>query len=206
MRIITLSREFGSGGREVAKRMADELNIAYYDREIITAIAERTSMDAGYVKHILDNKVTSTIPIHFSQTFSFTSSVNGTAMQVLSAQNTLIKELAQKGDCIIVGRSADAILSDMKPLKIFVYADMDYRKERCRRRAESGEQLSDRQLERKIKEVDRARAERYMLASGEKWGDKGQYDLCVNTTGLEIKHVVPALAQFAKLWFEQRDD
>ena len=70
MRIITVSREFGSGGREVGKRLADELGYYYYDREIVTAIARKTQMDEGYVASALDSGMFQEVPIHFGRTFA----------------------------------------------------------------------------------------------------------------------------------------
>lgn len=129
MKIITISREFGSGGRELGKRLADMLNVAYYDTEVITEIAKQTNLDENYVSTISEKGVPS-FNFHFGHTFGAT--INQTAMDVVVAQHKVVKELAKKGDCIIVGRCADKILQDLKPLRIFVYADMQSKIKRCR--------------------------------------------------------------------------
>ena len=107
MRIVTVSREFGSGGREVGKRLAAELGMKYYDREIITAIANEAEMDAGYVEHVLENSLHYSYPITFSHTLSLNCFLNSTAPQLLGIQHKIIRGLAEKDeDFVIVGRSA----------------------------------------------------------------------------------------------------
>lgn len=205
MRIVTVSREFGSGGREVGKRLADELGFTYYDREIITAIADEANMDAGYVEHVLDNSLHYSYPLTFSHTLSMNYFINNSAPQLLGIQHKIIRSLAEKGDCVIVGRVADAILEAYKPFRIFVYADMDAKLARCRQRATADEQLSDRELERKIRQIDKNRADNHDLISPVRWGDREGYDLCINTTNVEIKTVVPMIAGYANAFFEAKE-
>lgn len=205
MRIVAVSREFGSGGREVGKRLADELGFTYYDREIITAIADEANMDAGYVEHVLDNSLHYSYPLTFSHTLSMNYFINNSAPQLLGIQHKIIRSLAEKGDCVIVGRVADAILEAYKPFRIFVYADMDAKLARCRQRATADEQLSDRELERKIRQIDKNRADNHDLISPVRWGDREGYDLCINTTNVEIKTVVPMIAGYANAFFEAKE-
>ncbi|MBR7092857.1 MAG: cytidylate kinase-like family protein [Clostridia bacterium] len=201
MNIITISREFGSGGREVAKRLSDELHIAYYDREIITAIAKETELDEGYVAHTLESGLRNNYPLTFSHTFTIGPLLNIHAPHLLAAQNKLLRELAEKEDCIIVGRGADAVLQEFHPFRIFVYADMPAKILRCRHRAPENEHLTDKQMERRIREIDRVRAQNHALVSDLPWGDKHSYDLCLNTTTLDIKAAAPLLAAYVKQWF-----
>ena len=142
MRIITISREFGSGGRELGKRLAEQLGFNYFDREIITEIAKKTAYDEHYVSLILEKGISS-YPIHIGQTFLGVSGINHTPIEVLVAQQKIIKELAEKGDCVIIGRSADAILKQYNPLNIFVYADMEYKLKRCKDKGEVDINLQD---------------------------------------------------------------
>ena len=102
--------------------------------------------------------------------------------------------MAEKSDCVIVGRCADYILRDMKPFKLFVSADINARLERCRRNAEAGEHLSDKALKHQILKVDKGRAKYYHNYTGQKWGERENYDLCINTTNLDIKQTVDAIA------------
>lgn len=204
MSIITISREFGSGGRELGKRLADELGFAYYDREIVTAIAQKTQMDEGYVANALEGGLFRGVPIHFGRTFSYTTSLMTNTTNLFVEQHKIIRELAAKGNCIIVGRAADAILEEYNPLNLFVYADMPSKVARCRDRAPEGENLTERELIRHIKKIDAERARYYEMFSDTRWGSKEGYHLCVNTTGRQIKKLVPALAQYARCWLAEQ--
>lgn len=204
MRIITISREFGSGGRELGKRLADALGIAYFDREIITEIAEKTSLDADYIERTLDAGISAgAFPLTFSRTFSLPHSANVTAA-LLAQQHKIVRSLAVRGDCVIVGRSADALLEEYHPIRLFVYADMPSKIARCRGRANAGEDaLTDRDYEKKCRQVDRARAANHDFISALKWGDMHGYDLCINTSGMTIKDIVPPIAAYIRTRFEE---
>lgn len=204
MKIVTVSREFGSGGREVGKRLADKLGFAYYDREIISAIAEKSSFDEEYVERAVEGGMRFNYPITISHTFSYIPSISMAAPTLISQQQEVIKELASKGDCIIVGRGADVLLEDQNPFRIFVYADMASKIARCRSRAKEGEDMSDRALERSIKKIDRDRAANHGMLAEYPWGDRRGYDLCVNTSGVKLSATVPLIAEYIKTWFEQR--
>lgn len=200
MKIITVSREFGSGGREVGKRLADSLGFAYYDKEIISVIAEQVKLDENYILNKLERHFTVSYPYTYRK--SFTNSfyhLNQTAA-LLAEQHKVIRSLAEKGDCVIVGRGADMVLQDRKPFNLFVYADMAAKMERCRSRAHEEEKLSEHELERKIRQIDRSRAASYELVSQYPWGDKRAYHLCVNTTGIDITQIIPYLAEYIKYW------
>lgn len=205
MRIITISREFGSGGREIGKRLADALDIAYYDREIIAEIAKKSALDPSYVEKTLERGIIQ-YPITFAHTLIYMSSIVGTAPDLLVKQHQVVREIAEKGeDCVIVGRGADAILEEYAPLNFFVHAQMHAKMERCRKRAAEQENMTDRELERKIKQLDKARASNHDMVSTYPWGDRRGYQLCINTTGLEIKAIIPALVSYAEAWFTKRD-
>lgn len=135
-RIITIGREFGSGGREIGKRLSDELGIAYYDNEIISQIADRTKLAEGYVQHVMENGPSTLYPITIGR--SFYMGVDPIMEQnnaIYREQSRLIQEFAEKSDCVIVGRSADYILREKHPFRLFVYAEMEHKMERCKKRA-----------------------------------------------------------------------
>ena len=203
MSIITISREFGSGGREVGKRLADAMGYAYYDREIVAAIAQRKQLDEGYVASALEGGLFRSVPIHFGRTFSYTTPLMTSTTGLFVEQHKLIRELAEQGNCVIVGRAADAILAEHRPFNIFVYADMEAKVRRCMERAEEDEKLTQREMMRHIKRVDADRARYHEMFSDTRWGAKESYHLCVNTTGKSIKSLIPAVAQYAKCWLEQ---
>ena len=196
-KIITIGREFGSGGREIGKRLSENLGIAYYDKEIMSEIAERTQLAEHYVHQIIEQGPQLTFPITTGRTLHH--QYNGMDYlfkqhnAIYTAQATVLRELAEKSPCIIVGRCADYILRDMHPLRLFVYAEMPAKIERCRQKAELHEDLSDKALEKKIKRIDKDRAKYYQYYTGHRWGKHENYDLCINTTSLEVDHVVELL-------------
>ena len=195
-KIITIGREFGSGGRELGRRLSEELGIAYFDQEIITEIAKRTSLSEQYVQAISEKRPSYSYPIHIQH--SFYPGVNPVfehSLAVYKEQSQIIKEAAEKSDCIIVGRCADYVLKDYKPLRLFVYADMDSKMKRCREKAPEGEHLSDKELKQQIKGIDKRRAKYYEFYTEHTWGDKLNYDLCINTTQTVIKEIVPVIAK-----------
>ena len=195
-RIITIGREFGSGGRELGRRLADALQFAYYDREIVTELARRTSLSEEYVQRIVEHRPTAAFPIHVGR--SFYPMVNPMWEQgqaVYQEQHRLIKEMAAASSCVIVGRCADYILRDMRPFRIFVYADMASKMRRCRENGEDAKAMSDKELTQHINDINRGRAKYYEFYSGQEWGGRLNYDLCVNTTQLDLAEVVAAIAK-----------
>lgn len=196
-KIITIGREFGSGGRELGKRLAEELNIAYYDWEIVQEIAKRTELSEEYVNSIIEKQPIIAYPIHTSISFTpaYYNVHVGHNAQIFQEQKNLLIELAEKGDCVIVGRCADYILRAYNPFKIFVYADMKSKLNRCRKNEQEHEHLSDKKLIKHIKKVDKQRSRYYAFYTGNTWGDKLNYDLMLNTTGVKIEDVVPHLAK-----------
>ena len=195
-KIITLGREFGSGGRELGRRAARELGFDYYDKEILSEIAKHTSLSEEYVQQVVENQPRQLYPITVGHSFLYvdTQPVQQ-ASAVFHAQQEIIREMAERSDCVIVGRCADFILRERKPFRIFVYADMESRIARCRERAPEGENLTDKEYRQQIQRVDKARARYYEFYTDRKWGDKLNYELCVNTTDQDIPAIVPYLAK-----------
>ena len=195
-RIITIGREFGSGGQELGRRLAEELQVDYYDRELLTEIAKHTSLAEEYIRNVVERQPHSLLPITIGRSFAYVDDYAfKQAQTVYQAQSKIIRELAEKSDCVIIGRCADYILQDKKPLRLFVYADMDSRVRRCMERRSDGENLTEKDMRKQIQTVDKNRARYYEFYTGLKWGDKRNYDLCVNTTGTVIKEIVPAIAK-----------
>jgi cytidylate kinase len=196
-KIITIGREFGSCGRELGKRLAKELNIAYYDWEIVSEIAKRTELSEEYVQSVIEKHPMVAYPIHTGISFSplYYNVHIGNNSAIYQEQKKLLIELAEKGDCVIVGRCADYILRDYKPFRIFVYADMKSKVERCRKNEDEHEHLTDKKLIKHIKNVDKQRARYYSFYTGNVWGDKLNYDLMLNTTGVNIEDVAPHIAK-----------
>lgn len=200
MKIITISREFGSGGRELGKRIADHLHFAYYDKEIIMAIAKDSNLNEAYVEEIIEKGFSPSFPLTFGRTFSYSAFLQQNTTDLLVAQQKIIKALAAKGNCVVMGQSADIILQEHNPFNLFVYADLSARMKRCRKRAPVGECLTDKELIKKMKQIDSARAKSRELLTGLKWGQKESYHLCVNTTGLSLKTLASHVADYANYW------
>ncbi len=199
-RTITIGREFGSGGRELGRRLAEALGIEYYDKEIIDAVAKHTSLSEDYVHKIIDRKPHALFPITVGQSMSYMENYYFQQVQsVYQAQTEIIKDLAAKAPSVMVGRGADAILKDENPFRIFVYADFDYRVKRCMERKEAPVS-SEKEAKRMVNEIDKNRAKYYEFYSNQRWGDKLYYDLCINTTDVVIKDIVPPLAEMLKAY------
>lgn len=152
MNIITVGREFGSGGREIGKRLAEELGFAYYDHEIISEIAARTSLSEDYVQSIVEHRPYFSYPIHTARTLYVQSDpVLDQNIDIYSKQHSLIKELAEKSDCVIVGRCADYILRDQHPIRLFVYADDATKIKRCQEK--EAQMVKRRLIRQRFREV-----------------------------------------------------
>lgn len=196
--IITVSRQFGSGGREVGKRLADALGLTYYDKELVTEISNHTDLNESYVSSVLESGGFRNYAFTFGRTMPFVSTTPAPVTDVLVAQQKIIKAIGEKGNCVIVGRSADVILKDFKPFRLFIYADNDSKIARCRARAPEGEHYTDKQMIRRFKEIDSGRRKLHDLLGIHPWGDKAGYDLMINTTNVNIKAIIPALAEYIK--------
>lgn len=195
-KIITVGREFGSGGRELGRRLSETLGIAYYDQEIISEIVKRTSLSKEYVQTIEEHRPVISFPIHIGRSFyPVIDPVFEQNMAVYQEQAKVIEEMAAKSDCVIVGRCADYVLREQNPFRLFVYADMESKMKRCRAKGPEDEKLTDRELKQKIQGIDKKRAKYYEFNTGNKWGDKLNFDLCINTTQTQIKEIVPAIAK-----------
>lgn len=202
MRIITISREFGSGGRELGKRLADLLGFDYYDSEIIAAVAKSSGLDVRYVEDRLTNHGWQTYPITLRGTLGSAGYVQSSSVTLLLKQKEVIEGIAGLGkDCVVVGRNADVILRDYRPFNVFVCAETDAKVKRCMERRAEGETLTEKELVRKMRQIDKMRAQTRAILSGSEWGRRDAYHLTVNTTDWDIRELAPAVAGFAERWF-----
>lgn len=195
-RIITVGRQFGSGGRELGRRLAEELNIEYYDKEILEAIAKHTALSEEYIRQVVESKPHSLYPIRIGRSIPTVDDYHTKQIRtVYSAQNEIINSLADRSDCVIVGRCADYILRDRDPYRIFVYADIGSRIKRCMERSDETERFSEKEWQKKILKVDKNRKQYYEFYTGRNWGDISNYDLCINTSNRIIKDMIPSIAK-----------
>lgn len=202
MRIVTISREFGSGGRELGKHLAGLLDYDYYDREIITAIARQSGLNEGYVEMALEKRDWQAMPLTFGRSFAGINGMQQMQTNLLVAQKRVIEEIANIGkDCVIVGRNADMLLADKEPFRIFVCAGMNARIQRCMERASEGEDISRKGAEQNIRRIDKARAKTREILGGGKWGEADAYHLTVNTEGWDMEELASAVAGFVLRWY-----
>lgn len=178
--IITVSREFGSGGRSIAKETAARLGYEYYDNELVKLIAKESGLAEDY---ILENGeyACSTNSFLFNWAINAETSRAGAlpiSDQLYMAQRKVILSLAEKGNCVILGRCADFILKDRDDcLNVFIRAPQDYKADRIVRLY--GE--TDEHPEKRLKDKDDRRRAYYKHYTGENWGDPRSYHICLNS-------------------------
>ena len=182
-RVITISREFGSGGRTIGKRVAEELGIPCYDNELLTKIAQDSGFNRDYIQETGEYA-----PGGFlSNTFSHRGSSPNNADYLWQIQYKIISELAEKGPCVVVGRCADYILKDKADcLKIFIHADVAFRAKRIVEVYGEREQSP----EQRIRDKDKRRAAYHRFYTDMKWGHAQNYDLTLNSGTLGIDRCV----------------
>ena len=178
--IITISREFGSGGRTIGKAVARKLGIPCYDAELITEMAKQSGFAEDYVREAGEYAPGGLL------NSMFTSRAGGPTNEDIlwQIQCNMVAQLAKKGPCVIVGRCGDYILRDRQDVrKVFIHADMDFRAKRIvevyGQREESPEQ--------RLKEKDKRRSTYYRFYTGRKWGQLDTYDLMLNSGVLGIE-------------------
>ena len=206
MRIITISRQFGSGGRELGERLAKGLGWDYYDKEIIEMLAQKHDLDEGFVRDVLSRHGWHHIQLSYRHSFSQLMVNPAFHTNVLLEQSRIIREIAEAGnDCVIVGRDADVLLQEYHPFRVLVCADMDARLARCMKyeeRKAPEERLSEKAVLKNIKRIDKNRMRTREILTGRSRSDHSTFDLTVNASGRDAKKLSAALAEFALHWFE----
>lgn len=179
-RIITISREFGSGGRSIGKALAQKLGWKYYDKELVQEVALESGFDENYIEEHSEFA-----PAASSLAYAFTQPGVPGVMRGMSAtdflwciQREVILKLAEKESCVIVGRNADFILRDRKDvLNVFIHADPAYRAKRIVRLYGESEKSPEQRLHAK----DKKRAVNYKHYTGQDWGDSHNYHLALDS-------------------------
>jgi len=191
--VITISREYGSGGRFIAKKLAEKLGIPYYDNEIITMAAR----ESGYSEAIFE-KAEQLSTHSFLYSLSMFGSVDGVyglplSDKVYIAQSEIIKKCAEKGPCVIVGRCSDYVLKDFdNVINFFVYSDEKSKVERAVKYYGIDADKASSELKKK----DKKRANYYNYYSSQNWGYFGNYHLSINSDAVGIDAAVDILASF----------
>ena len=178
-KIITISREFGSGGRSIGKAVAEKLGFDYYDSELSQRVAEETGFSAEYIADAGEYAPGKSM---LSYAFSSGTPHTGTSMNATdylwAAQCRIIKELAEKGNCVIVGRCADYILRDRDDcLHVFIHADKAYKAKRIVELYG----VTDKSPEKRLADKDTKRKVNYKYFTGREWGNIENYHICLNS-------------------------
>lgn len=187
-RVVTISREFGSGGRTIGKRVAEKLKIPCYDNELLIKIARDSGFNNEYIREVGEYA-----PGGFlSNTFSHHGFSPNNADYLWKIQYKIISELAEKSSCVIVGRCADYILKEKADcLRVFIHADMAFRAKRIVNVYGEREQSP----EQRIRDKDRRRAAYHRFYTDMKWGHAQNYDLTLNSGTLGIDRCVDIIKE-----------
>ena len=179
--IVTIDREVGSGGHEVARRLADRLGLKLYDEEIITKAAEKTGYLEDYIKDNEEKAPEFSLTGIFSTVDSFQTSPFA---RVQEEEFNIIREIASEGNCVIVGRAADYILSSERHVSIFLFAPIEDRVKRklaLARMDPEADVPGEAAMEKEIRAIDKQRRRYYEFYTDNKWGGREAYDLLINT-------------------------
>lgn len=202
--VITIGRQFGSGGREFARHIADAFGIDYYDKELLLEAARHAGVDPGFFERsdekfpsftgggISFNMGISTMPWYSPSSISDES--------IYRDMSDVIKEIAGRGACVIVGRSADYVLRDhdVPTVSIFVHASMEDCVKRILRR---GDKLREQDARALAEKTNKLRANYYNFYTDRRWGMASSYDLCLNSSLLSMDGMVDVLAKYMERRF-----
>lgn len=199
-KVITISRQYGSGGREIGSKLAQKLGIPFYDNELIT----RAAKESGFAEAVFENaekKATNSLLYSIAMGMSSYGSQDmgfsnlSLDDRIYIAQSNVIRKVAEEGPCVIIGRCADYVLKDMdNVVHLFIHANMPFRIER----AVNIDGVDRTRAEEIIIKNDKRRANYYNYHSGEKWGVATNYHLSIDSSYLGIDHAVNSICTFVK--------
>lgn len=192
--IITVSRQYGSGGRYVAKMLAEKFGIPFYDKELISLAAK----ESGFAESLFENaEKNTTYSLLYSLSMFGVASGGAYGLplsdKVFLIQSDIIKQVAEKGPCVIVGRCADYVLREKQNVvNLFLYSDMDS----CIKRATTYYNLDPNKADDAIQKTNKKRAAYYNYYTGERWGETKNYHLSINTDSIGIENCVDVAARY----------
>lgn len=193
--IITIGREFGSGGHEIGRRLSEAINLDFYDTEFVKLAVEKTGYSEMYIKSN-DEKAPDFTGSTFMSGFDYYHPSPYDKIQ--EEEYNIVKSLGEKGNCIIVGRSADYILRDERIIRIFIYAPFEDRVKR--KMALVSSEMRDRitvaQMEKTVRQMDKQRRKYYEYYTDNKWGARDSYDLLINSSSAGIDGSVKIIRTF----------
>lgn len=199
--IINVGRQIGSGGRVIAKMLAEEFNCKFYDKELLDLAAKESGFSKKFFeqndeqKGFLRSRFHLQIPLLGENNFYKSSFSDDSLYQF---QSNAIRKAAEEGNCVFVGRTADYVLRDKKNIvNIFITASMDYRIQQVSKR----HNCSRAEARKIIKKGESERASYYNYYTGKKWGDSTSYDLCINSNHIGLESTEKLIADFIRQWF-----
>lgn len=196
--IIIIGRQFGSGGRLIAKKLADRFGCKFYDNELLNRAARESGFSEKVFEQNDENKGFLKSYFHLHLPLLNDSNFYNNEMSpenLFRFQSDAMRHAAEEGNCVFVGRCADYVLRDIKPtVNIFITADLNERIARVAQRRG----ISEEQARKLIEHKEEARASFYNYYSGKRWGDSSSYDLCVNSSLLGIDATADFIADFIK--------
>ncbi|MBM6969677.1 cytidylate kinase-like family protein [Mordavella massiliensis] len=200
-RIITIGREFGSGGHEIGNLLATRLDIPLYDNNLIRMVAEKLDIREETARAVDETTLNSFLAGFIFEPIEESSRLNGTeyvpplTQQVYELQCDIIRKLAERGPCIIVGRCADFVLRDHKNcINVFICADWENRVERIAKKYD----ISQRKAADKIKKMDRERRNYYESHTGQEWGSIDSHHMLLNVSRLGMDRTVDILERICR--------
>lgn len=200
-KIVTISRQYGSGGRYIGENLAKAMGVPCYDEKLIDMVAKESGFAQSFVAE-KGERMTGSLLFNIASSLSFANNVfstnNGVTLQdeIYFTQNRIIKELADKGPCVIVGRCADYILREREDcLNVFIFADNESKIER----AEKYFNITREEAPAVLKKKDKARANHYKYYTDQEWAMASNYDLCLNSGLIGIEGCVKAIQQVLEL-------
>ena len=196
---IAISREFGSGGKFIGEQVAEKLGISFYDKVLLQLAAERSGLSPEFLEKSEEQVVGSFLfslstAAHAASNFFYQYNVS-MSDKAFFAQAAVIRELAEKESCVIVGRCAEHVLRDHKKcLKVFLFAPLDFRVKEVAR----DYNMTEHEAKERILRVDKGRSNYYRHYTGEAWGDVRGHDLCINTAAVGLDGAVSTILAMAR--------
>ena len=192
--VITISRQYGAGGREIAGLVAEKLGVKLYDRQIVHIAAAKIGLDDLTEKDLLElENYVKPLSMSFLPFRSFGMNMTDSSQKVFMTESAAIRKLAEDGPCVILGRSADYVLRKFEnKFSIFVCADDEFREAR-------GKEVYGGKTLKELDQEDKKRARYYNYYTGQNWGEGQNYDLVVNTSRDSLDKIADAIIDYIKV-------
>ncbi len=202
--VVTINRQYGSGGKTIGKMLAEKMGVKYYNREIVKLASEESGIDEAMFAKVDEKMVNYSLfktkkiytgELKTPDSFDFTSDDN-----LFNFQAKVLKQLAEKESCVIIGRCANFILKDYQNvISVFVHADPDF----CREQALARVSIPEKDVDKFIEKTDRFRADYYRYHTGMHWHDARGYDLCLNSGKLGFDKCVDEILAYIDVRFDK---